>query len=357
MGILLAVPHGVTVDVQGEKREGLVLLPSQVRELAFSLLTHAESVSAVPDESLWLSRPDPRDREGRRRVSRSGNRWRAEAIRYRAMKSAKLNHQYLRRLYLSKKGFTPYAPGVHLLLRTNGGIQMKGSRLRQFVFLALLAPLAGQAGIITVGGFAGGVINGAGVDLEVTVLPNGAFEYGLADLHATASWGLGLTLISPVLPSGSVINSATLSWSLPVAFLYAEIGEPVLYATASSELTSVDFVEDCGNGNFASYSQATTSVGAIQFVPCSSSFYVFPTLSGTTDIELTGWSIPSTPGIYENALLLSENISYSLSVDYAPPAVDPEVVPEPSFLWIFASFAVCGILATALRRNRNVAAK
>jgi hypothetical protein len=201
-----------------------------------------------------------------------------------------------------------------------------------------------MADVVKVSSTVSSVIAGAGVDFQGTVNDDGSISFGISQLSDNTTWVLGEGLFFPGLPVGATINSATFSFSSPVALATPEGSDPQLTATESSTLTSVGFIEFCADGSRSSFGGSPPAGNSIPFVPCVTSFLLDPVFSGTASIQLTGWTFPTTPGTYENGLLLQESIDYSMTVDYAP------AVPEPSFFGVTA-IATVGLLGVLFRRR------
>ena len=212
----------------------------------------------------------------------------------------------------------------------------------KLALLALLA-LSLQANTITFSTSVGSIIPSVGVDLELTVQPDGSVTYGLADFHVTANWSLGIELATTI-PSRATINSATLSFAPPSSYLTPETTWPEMTADVTSTVTDINFGENGCSGPMPAF-DLTNPSGNLQFTPCPTMTAISPLFSGTAQIDVTGWTAPTATGTYENALLLGETIDYAVTVDYTPA---PEMVvsdelaaPEPGFFWpVLAIFAI-----------------
>jgi hypothetical protein len=183
------------------------------------------------------------------------------------------------------------------------------------LILVLFAAFLAHAGSITLSTSVGSIIDGAGVDMELTVWPDGTVTYGLSALQDSVNWGLQTGILLPPAPEGDTVQSASISFGEPESLLSPEVLYPILSGTVSSTLDSLEWDEIGCPGA----SQSMLPMEGVEFTPCSSFAGVGITFGGSADIQLNSWTVPSVPGTYENALLLAEDIQVSLLVDYSDP--------------------------------------
>ena len=228
----------------------------------------------------------------------------------------------------------------------------RGRCWRKIALAACLsAPLSMMADVVTVSG--GGSVPAyspcgfgncnAGVYMSFQVKDGGGTpDYGVAALWDSANWELvSIPDLQPNLPPGSTVNSATLSFT-DKAWAGQADGNIALYTSTSSQLTSVNLTESCGNGRVEIAAPAAS--GSVTFIPCGPSFSLGADFSGTSFIGLTGWDQPQTPGYYYADDFLFEQVDYSLAVDYTPP------LPEPGF-FVLTGLGTFGLLAIAILRK------
>ena len=227
----------------------------------------------------------------------------------------------------------------------------------KFKIALTLAVFIGSASadIITATDTVGGMLAGVGVDVEGAVAPDGTVTYGFAQMSDSAPWTVGASL--SFVPQGSVISSATFVFSEPIAFSSPEGLEPELTADTFATLSTAGFTEDCsGNLTWVTLTGQSTT-----FTPCGNAFTLDTLFTGNASIDLTGATWPGQPGTYENGLLLSVAVNYTLTVDYTEasgnnssrpafllraPAGDP-TVPEPGYGVVTG----CFLLAGAIRKR------